>query len=338
MKILLVGTGQSYHIGSFFERALTQLEISHQFLDEWRYFRGLTDSIHQKLWRKIFHRPINYFKFNYDLLQRNRLFRPDVIIITQGLYVRPNILRKIKLTQNPVLINYATDDPFNSAISTTDLTACIPIYDFYACTKRRIIQDIKNCGCKSVEFIPFGFDPAEHYFHALKDKSDHIQFSSEILFIGGADKDRIPIIRKIMQELNINLHLYGIYWNRDKFLKKYYHGFAYNENFRKAHSGTKIGLCLVRKANRDGHSMRSFEIPACGTFLLAERTEEHQEFFTENRDAVFFKDSLELIDKIYYYLKHESFRKKISESGQTRIINGSNTYKDRVSRILEFIQ
>lgn len=159
-----------------------------------------------------------------------------------------------------------------------------------------------------------------------------------MLFIGGADQDRIPILRSLLQDRDINLHIYGIYWNRDRFLKKYYRGFAYNDTFRKAHSGTKIGLCLVRKANRDGHTMRTFEIPACGAFLLAERTDEHLEFFDEDREAVFFGDENELTDKVHFYLDHESLRQKIIEASRTRMELNNYTYENRVRTIIGFLR
>lgn len=332
---MLVGIGLTHHVGSFFDRALTQLEIPHLFVDEWRYFGGLSRSASQKIWRRIFSRPIQYQKFNNDLLKIAIDYCPDVILITQGLYISPKTIIKIKNTQKSIFINYATDDPFNNQISTSDLLSCIPLYDLYACTKRRIMEDVEKSGCKNVAYVPFGYDPSVHFPQSLNGDSDIKRFSSDIIFIGGADMDRIPIMQSLIQDPSINLHLYGIYWKRIKELRKHYHGFAYNDVFRKAHSGTKIGLCLVRRANRDGHAMRTFEIPACGTFMLAEKTEEHQELFLEDKEAVFFSDVGELKDKFYFYKDHVMERKKIAEAGRCKIRRGKFTYRDRLIEILK---
>ena len=48
----------------------------------------------------------------------------------------------------------------------------------------------------------------------------------------------------------------------------------------------KVNLCLVRRAKRDGHVMRSFEIAAVGGCMLAQDTDEHREIFGPEGEAV----------------------------------------------------
>lgn len=84
--------------------------------------------------------------------------------------------------------------------------------------------------------------------------------------------------------------------------------------------------------------MRSYEVPACRAFLLAERTDEHQEMFVEVKEAEFFNTTEELIYKIIFYLKNDSERKKIARNGYHRIVCGNNTYLDRLKTILELVK
>jgi spore maturation protein CgeB len=72
----------------------------------------------------------------------------------------------------------------------------------------------------------------------------------------------------------------------------------------------KINLAFLRKVNRDLQTTRTMEIPACGGFMLAERTDEHLKLFNEEEEAEFFSDNLELKRKIEYYLNNDDARKR----------------------------
>ena len=94
---------------------------------------------------------------------------------------------------------------------------------------------------------------------------------------------------------------------------------------------------LVRRANRDGHVMRTFEVPACAGFLLAERTAEHQEMFEEGREMAFFDSPEELLEKTRYYLAHDAERRRLAEAAHRKVTTGGHTYRDRLVEILRAV-
>ena len=134
---------------------------------------------------------------------------------------------------------------------------------------------------------------------------------------------------------DLNLALYGGLWNRDRHLGRYFRGPVRGRDFRMALGGAKIVVNLVRRENRDDHVMRTFEGPACGAFMLHERTESHLEIFREEKEAAFFESSDELIDKVRYYLTHEHERERIRQAGHARTLRGGNSYRDRLEQILQ---
>ena len=114
------------------------------------------------------------------------------------------------------------------------------------------------------------------------------------------------------------------------------------EEFSKVCNSAKIILNIIRKQNFEypgrnisSHNMRTFEVPACGGFLLSARTDEAKGFFEEDREAVYFSTPEELKQKIDFYLKNEELRKEIAEAGYKRLSNSSYSYIDRAKKIIE---
>src|SRR6185437_1405596 len=95
-------------------------------------------------------------------------------------------------------------------------------------------------------------------------------------------------------------------------------------------TASRIGLGFLRTICADQHTTRTFEIPACGSMLLADRTEEHREFFEEGREAEFFSSEDELQDKASFYASDEDARRRIAGAGRRRCITGRYAYIHRV--------
>ena len=339
MRVLQVNVGEFYQVGNFFRRALEDLGHEYTFVDEWKFLELLRHSLlHKVAYHLLGKRPLTYWAYNRTLLQKAKEFRPDVVLVTKGAYINPRTLARIKKETGAFLVNYATDDPFNPRVSTRDLVKAIPLYDLYACTKRAIMKDVQRAGCQNVAFVHFGYEPTLHFPEQPTTPEEIERFSSDVVFIGGADKDRVPYFEALAKIPGLELRLYGGYWNRYPSLKQYYRGFALGRDYRLALGGAKIAVCLVRRANRDGHCMRTFEIPACGAFMLAERTEEHLELFEEDKEAAYFESPEELVDKVQYYLQHEEERRRITEAGYRRVMERRHTYKDRLVEILNLVK
>jgi spore maturation protein CgeB len=96
-------------------------------------------------------------------------------------------------------------------------------------------------------------------------------------------------------------------------------------------------LNFLRKINRDEVTSRSVEIPACGGFMLGERTERHLEFFKEGQQAEFFESNDELLSKTRYFLGHPEERIKIAQAGRDRCLSSAYSMREQLNEIIKAI-
>jgi spore maturation protein CgeB len=282
--------------------------------------------------------PVSSAALNQELMREAAAFRPHLLVVLMGFHIEPGVLASIRSETGAIAVNYATDDPFNPRTGTPELLRSIPEYDLYATTKRAVVPDLKRAGVHDVRYVRFGYKSSVHFSDPPVVESEWKRFAADVAFAGEADADRVPFFRSLIGAIpDLNLALYGGLWNRDRQLGKYFRGAVRGRDFRMALGGAKIVVNLVRRENRDDHVMRTFEGPACGAFMLHERTESHLEVFREGKEAAFFESSDELIDKVRYYLTHEHERERIRQAGHARTLSGGNSYRDRLEEILQAV-
>jgi spore maturation protein CgeB len=141
-----------------------------------------------------------------------------------------------------------------------------------------------------------------------------------------------------LADAGFNVGLYGGYWDRFSETRLLSRGLASVDVLRKAIASCKVALCLVRRANRDGHVMRTFEVPAVGACMLTEDTPEHREIFgRDGQHVVYFKNLEDIVDRCRWLLTHPDDANRLRLSAHRLITNGSNTYGDRLDQMLEII-
>jgi hypothetical protein len=332
MRVLLIDNSAYEPTSPLFLSGLRTLAnergIHFRFVDEKALYSSTLTS---RVIRRALGRPFHYKRFNESILSEAARLEPDVVVVVKGAYVAPRTLQVIKERFASRLINYSTDSIFNPATTTPDLRSGLCEYDVYATPRTSISNRLKMAGAKRIEFVPFGYHPDVHFPVAWSGAT-----RPDVVFIGGADPSRVAFIRQLIARLGrVQLELFGGYWHRYADLKPYYRGMAIGEAFRRAAGGARIALNLVRTANEDGHTMKTFEIPACGGFMLATRSPDHEAMFEEDREASMFADVDECASKIRYFLDNPDEAQTIAGQGCERVTRGHNTYLDRLRRLLE---
>jgi spore maturation protein CgeB len=108
-----------------------------------------------------------------------------------------------------------------------------------------------------------------------------------------------------------------------------------DSELRAAVGGAKVNLCMGRAANRDGHAMRSFELPAMRACLLVEDTAEHREIFGADDVCVsYYANRDDLVVKARALCSDSTRRERLAAAAHAKICDGSNTYAARLRAML----
>jgi spore maturation protein CgeB len=234
-------------------------------------------------------------------------------------------------------LNYLTDDPWNPSHHAPWFMHAIRHYDHVFSTRRSNLDDLERHGCQAVTYLPFAYARDLHYPESLVTSNDLDRFSADVTFAGGADAERLACVRTLIQQ-GFRVTLYGGYWHRYADTRAHARGHADPETLRKAIAGAKVALGLVRHGNRDGSSMRTFELAAMGVCMLAEYTEEHREILGNDLETVvYFRSPAEMVDRLKWLLDHDAERQRLGAAVRARITKGSHTYQDRLGTMLGLV-
>lgn len=311
-------------------------------------FTEIDSTINYNIWTKIINK-LSYYgiKFylpdntniNQKIIDEIKKEKYDIVWIDKGNIIYPKTLSMIKEMQPQcIIVHYMIDDFMNPYHASKQIIKDIPLYDYYIVNRKKNIEELKERGCKNPIFTYMSYESKFHFPRTLS-KEDRIKLNSDVSFIGTYEKDRAESILYLAKR-GVKVRIWGNGWkkfkNKNPNLIIENHG-LYNEDFCKAIKCSKINLAFLRKKSRDLHTTRSFEIPACGGFMLAERTEEHQDLYVEDKEAVFFSTNEELFEKCLYYLSHDEERIKITMAGYQRCNNSGHTNQETINAILNKI-
>jgi spore maturation protein CgeB len=328
--ILIVGQRTGSHIGGSLERAALAAGLGASVVDSSRAF-------HAARWRRyaarvLVRRPPRLAAFNREVTAAAAAARPRVLITAGFGPVTATTLRALAASGTR-RVCWLTDDPWAPGHRARWLLEALPHYDLVCTPRRANLAQLQALGCKEVRYLPFAYDP-ELSFPETLPLALRQALGSQVLFVGGADADRVPIIRGLLRA-RLNVALYGGFWHRYRETKAAARGLAAPDVIRQATAAADINLCLVRRSNRDGHVMRSFEIAAAGGCALMEETQEHHELFgAEGEAALYFASMPELIDKARALLADAGLRRRLARAARERVLGRGHTYRDRLEVLL----
>ena len=323
-------------------------------IEPWRR----TSWFQRQLQRRLHRGPI-IDRINSMVLKAAREFKPELVWAEKQEYLHLQTLRDMHHLGTR-LIHFTPDPYFSLDWKRTPLMdKAMAAFDVLVYCKAYEHTNYKAMGPPTV-YMPLGYCDEVH--RPLK--SSDSRWDCEVGFLGGWEPRREHLLHTVAQT-NIRLKIWGGAWDflhdgrwtlrrqivlrqlagkdgfrfhRDPLLAAAHQGGeVYADDYARALAGARIGLGFLRKVCDDQHTTRTFEIPACGSMLLADRTTEHQEFFREGIEADYFKGEEELIDKIHFYSTNQQARRRISSAGLRRCRTSRYSYIQRLSDALQII-
>jgi spore maturation protein CgeB len=328
-SLVLVGNPSAIHVAAHLSAGAADLGYSVTLLNSpdafaaSRWVRALN-------WHVRGRRPTRLREFSQQVVDACRERQAQIVLTTGIAPVDTAALEEIGRL-GATRVNYLTDDPWNPCHRAPWFMRALRNYDWIFSTRTSNLPDLREHGCGRVAYLPFAYDPQVHRCDPPRaSDADEV----DVIFAGGADPDRVFLVATLIRH-GFKVALYGGYWDRYAATRRSARGFADPETLRRAIGAAKVALCLVRRANRDGNSMRSFEVAAMGACMLAEYTEEHQQILGDDGDAVvYFRSPAEMIERLQWLLVRDQERRRLGAAVRARITAGRNTYKDRLETML----
>lgn len=285
-------------------------------------------------------RPLAVGEFNRRLLQQAERTAADLLVVFKGTFVRAETLRALR-ARGVRLVCFYPDVSFRA--HGPYLPAALGEYDCIFTTKSFGVHDLDaQLGVRHVKLVRHAFD-ADLHRPITPSRDDIERYGCDVSFIGTWSPKKEQIVRTLHARLpHVRLRIWGEQWHtsaRRSGLESVVQGKPVEgEEYVRALVSSKINLGILSEhragsSSGDQITSRTFHIPACGGFMLHERTPEVLEILSEPTEVVCYADSDELVAQVGRFLEDDAGRVVIAKRGHERI-TASHSWDHRIREIL----
>ncbi len=218
---------------------------------------------------------------------------------------------------------------------------CLPLFDLHVVQRDKNVADYMARGARDVVKIQTAYEPTVHFPppEGWSDAGRERAGARGVSFIGTWYEQRPEFLTKLWRCGLPVVVSGGSHWAKrlgpEAAAAIYTGGELYGAAYREAIWRAKINLSFLTHSNEDEFAHKSFEIAACGGFLLAERSEGHSQRFVEDEEAVFFSDFDECLEKVRRYLPDEAARARIAAAGRARAVRDGYGNDAQMAKVME---
>ncbi len=277
-------------------------------------------------------------RFNRDLLTAARATDYDAVFVEKGTWLYPETLHALKSGARAGLAIHFTPDAQFLENRSRHFFRGLAQYDLSVTTKEFELESYRAGGARDLLLILQGHG---RRLSPRRPQDVPAQLRSEIAFIGHCQRHYAARLATLARTLPVAI--WGPNWmrhaRRHAWARSCVRGDGlFGPGYAQALSGAKIALGLLSKRIPETTTTRTFEIPACGTMMLAERTAPHEALFAEGKEAEFFASDEELVDKARFYLGNDAARERIAAAGLARSRSCGYSAEQQFRRIVDWLK
>jgi hypothetical protein len=282
-----------------------------------------------------------------DLADRCRETQPDVLFVYRGSHIYADTIRRIKRANGGIIVvGYNNDDPLSPSYPAwmwRHFLEAVPAYDLLLAYRSHNLTDFERLGANATKLLRSWYIPERNRPVHLSE-CERARFACDVVFVGHYEDDgRLQCLEEVVRhgwKLNLFGHCYGWHeaMSRSELLKPFMPlRPVWGEDYNRALCGARIALCFLSKLNRDTYTRRCFEIPASGTLMLAEYTDDMAALFRMGEHADFFRSPTELVAKLRLYLGNERLRAQVAAAGRKHVMEQGHDVVSRMRCVIDWI-
>ena len=275
---------------------------------------------------------------------RRRLFRliatssPDFILAVKADLLGGEVVQAIRQTFGVPIAHYWIDDPYSLGVS-TELS---PHYDIFFTNARQCLDAHRDAGASNPRFLSFGYDPGTHRALALT-PAEQERYCSDLCFSGTITPERLRVLERLagfdlkIWSPPIVTILGDDYQISTRDVPESSPAYAkftgepvWGEQMVRVFNASKIVLNLH---THDAATMRDFEAPACGAFLLSDYVGELENQYHVGEEIACFRSDDEAVEMASMFLGDAERRTAIAKAGYRRVVD-NYSYEARMQEAL----
>jgi len=268
----------------------------------------------------------------------------DVVIVLHLLngYTKEDLQSFKLISPQTKFVSWFFDVTFNGDIAheNAEFISLIKEYDYFFTVVRSHVEKFKEKNVNAY-WAPEGCCPYSHMpLETVDEQKNKIKFF-DVTFIGQighktVHNDRIKLLTEISKKFK--LCIYGYAYKIPKELQRYHVGRpTYNDTEHNRIVGlSKINIGNSGWTDNGSFSARNYRICAAAGFLLANRSKELENFYSNEEVAIY--DSIDdCIDKIDFYLKNPDQVDCMRWKAHQKTLE-NYTFRHSLSRIFKVIE